>query len=213
MADPDPLTEQRLMLAARDARIAQLEAEVARLRPSPPPVATIDGPFMPPDLAQTAKLIDITVSAYPKLRPRAVDHERFIRSVRHCISFIGTCNRLPPGQTDSKYRERWADRCQQWVVQQGIAADVSPLIFCIAIIASGDVDFVDPDSVGNGGVLNYGLSDGVGRRPKNGWLLVLQNNKPREPLLPALVGDWHPAVRHQPMGNEKYLPPGRYESI
>jgi hypothetical protein len=95
------------------------------------------------------------------------------------MAFIGTINRTPPGTTDVKYAERWADRCRQWVVQQGVAADITALTFLIGILCAGDVDFVDPDSVGtSGGVLSYGLTDGTGRRPKNGWLIVLRDGQP-----------------------------------
>jgi hypothetical protein len=212
VTDMSDLAELQRVISEKDARIAALEAELQRLRPAPL-IAALDGPYVVPSPAETARLIDITLSAYPKLRSKACDHERLIRSVRHCISFIGTINRLPVGTTESKYRERWSDRCQQWIVQQGVSADVNPLTFCIAVICSGDVDFIDPNSVGNGGVMNYSLTDGVGRKPKNGWLLVLQNNKPREPLAPPMVnGDWRPTVRHLPQGNERYLP-GRVDSF
>jgi hypothetical protein len=210
--DMDPLAELQRTLTEKNALIATLEAELARLRPPPPPVPTIDGAFQVPSTAEVARLIDIVISKYPKLKPRGTDHERFLRSVRHCMAFIGTCNRLPPGQTDSKFRERWCDRCREWVTREGYAADVSPLTFCIAIIASGDVDFIDPDSIGNGGVLNFGLTDGVGRKPRNGWLLVLQNGKPREALAPPMHQDWKPMRRIMPEGNERFLP-GRIETI
>jgi hypothetical protein len=82
------LDEMTKALAERDARIAQLESEVARLRPVAP-LATLDGPFVVPDLAATAKLIDIVLTKYPVLKPKAVDHERFVRSVRTAMQFLG----------------------------------------------------------------------------------------------------------------------------
>jgi hypothetical protein len=74
----DPLTELQRIISEKDARILQLETEVARLRPPPPPTPTLDGVFMAPSLAETARLIDIALTAYPKLRPKACDHERLI---------------------------------------------------------------------------------------------------------------------------------------
>jgi hypothetical protein len=126
--------------------------------------------------------------------------------VRFCLCFIGTVNRTAPGTTDAKYRERWADRCREWVTRDGHTADVTVLTFLIAVISCGDIDYVDPNSVGNGGVLNFGLTDGTGRRPKNGWMIVLRDGRPREALAPAMVGDWRPARRIMPSGNERWLP-------
>jgi hypothetical protein len=205
--------ELQTALAERDREIVSLKAELARLRPAPPPLPTVDGPFQVPSPAEVAKLIDIAVSAYPRLRPKSCDHERLIRSVRFCLAFIGTVNRTPVGKVDDKYRERWADRCREWVTKEGVAADITALSFCIGILCAGDVDFIDPNSVGHGGVLNYGLTDGVGRRPRNGWLHVLSSSKPREALMPPMIDErWRPAVRRLPQANEKFLP-GRIETI
>jgi hypothetical protein len=113
----EPLTD----IQRANARIAELEAEIARLRPAAP-VATLEGPFVTPHAAQVAKLIDLTLTRFPVLRPKGTDHERFVRSVRTAMVFLGSCYRLPNGKLDDQYRERWRDRAEQWVTQQGLSA-------------------------------------------------------------------------------------------
>jgi hypothetical protein len=208
------LDEMQKALAERDSKIAALESELLRLRPALP-VATLDGPFVVPDLGQTPRLIDITLTRYPVLRQRAVDHERFVRSVRTALMFLGTCYRLPNGKLDDQYRERWCDRAGQWTNQQGISADITPATFYVACIAAGDIDYRAP---GLDGVATYfGLRDGgTGRRARNEWLRILEAGRVlREPLAPPRIyADWKPAVRlNVPSGNEKYLAPGRYETL
>jgi hypothetical protein len=66
--------EQQRALTERDARIAALEAELERLRPPPPPVPTLDGPFRPPNREQTARLIQIVSTQFPCLRPPKDDN-------------------------------------------------------------------------------------------------------------------------------------------
>jgi hypothetical protein len=207
--------EMTKALAERDARIAALESEILRLRPAAP-LATLEGAYVAPDLAATARLIDIVLTRYPVLRPKACDHERFIRSVRVATQFLGTCFRLPNGKLDDQYRERWRDRCTQWITAQGLSADISPATFYIAVIAAGDIDYHDPGLIGNGVATYFGLRDGgTGRRARNEWLKILEANRVlREPLAPPRVyADWKPAVRlNMPQSNARFLP-GPVETI
>jgi hypothetical protein len=206
------VVELQHIVNERDARIAALEAEVARLRPPPPPPPTIDGEFRVPSTPDVARLCDIALTRYPRLRPKAVDHEKFLRCVRTCMQFLGTVCRLPKGKLDDRYRERWRDRCEQWVNAEGLAADVSVGTFLISVVCCGDVDYRDPNSLGNGGTLCFGLADsGTGRRAKNLWLLTLQTGRVREPLPAPLYGDWRPGVRRLPSGNERFWVPGQYD--
>jgi hypothetical protein len=45
------------------------------------------------------------------------------------------------------------------------------------VIAAGDIEFHDPSLVGRGGIVGFGLTDGVGCAPRNEWLLILKSGR------------------------------------
>jgi hypothetical protein len=210
----DDIDNLRKLLAARDAEIAELRAENAKLRPIVLPAPSLDGPWQVPSFEQVGRLADVVVSRFPRLKPKGVDHSRFLSSTLTCMRYLGGIRRLPPGKTDDQYKERWRLRCEEYVRAQGISADVSFGVFFIAVVASGDITYYSPDELGRGGPLSFGLSDGVGRRARNSWLSILETGRLHAPLcLPTPeFKEWRPAQRRLPVrGNEAFWTPGRFD--
>jgi hypothetical protein len=172
-----------------------LRAEVERLRLPPLPPPTLGGPWRVPDRAQIERLTSIVLTGFPCLhwrKDRAMD-AGFYAAVEGGLLFLGTVNRLPEGQVDARYSERWCDPAQQWSTRNGLGLQFDPYSFHVAVVAAGDIDFYDPSLVGHGGCVCFGLRDGVGRAPRNQWLVVLETGRVREPVPPPrLYEDWLP---------------------
>jgi hypothetical protein len=205
----DDVAEMRAELRQREQRIEALEVELARHRPAPPPPATKDGPYRPPSRPQIERLTSIALARFPcLLRPKDREiNAKFYASVGLGMAYLGTVHRLPEGQVDKGYYERWCDRARDWIALNGLGAQIDPQSFHVAIGAAGDVDYLDPSLVGYGGSVCFGLTDGGGRAPRNAWLTVLETGRVREPVAPqrppqplspttvTLVRDWRAELR------------------
>jgi hypothetical protein len=165
------IEELEAALAERDARIAGLEAELARHRPPPPPAATRLGPYVAPSADQYRRLLAVVHAAFPQIeRVEFRDKlDDFIKAFR----FVATCHRT--GVIDTRYDKTW------WCDQAGTTL---PSLMA-AIIAAGDVMFCSLDRYpwDLGWDLLIGHRAGS-RAATNAWLVTLDGViRPAVPLV------------------------------
>jgi hypothetical protein len=193
---PHTLSELNHALDAANARIEALTAEVAALKPPAPPPPTLDGPYIAPDLKQTARLVDLVCAAYPNLKPSEEDREIFVAEVRRAFVWAGTVSRGEIGKVDTHHASSfWTALCSDSLRSHGLG-DARPHALYVALIGAGDVEYHSPAGWGFGGGKNWGLAVGLGaRKPTNSWLRVLESGKLRPPLEPPGFKGWRPQQR------------------
>jgi hypothetical protein len=185
-------------VAELEARLVQLETELASLRPAPkqepkPYIeegtrVTLHQPaFVQPDDFPTQSELDsllrIVLSAYPRLEPVAGNADKFKADFR--LSFLSLCHTRRRDEVDKqRTMSAWRDYAQDTLAGLNVHAKLGLGAFTAAVIASGDVPYTNPFHE-----LNHSMSAGLifgggtsGRAYAGAWKKVLEAGRVPPPV-------------------------------
>ncbi len=220
------ISEIESLVLQHGRQIAALEAEIAALKAnsrlgkfaqapaaapaSPPPQpegARIYHPITRATIAlpsegELEKMLDVVVAKYPKLRPysasdrfAAQDHANYLREFSSAFSYIAMRGRSTEVDT-TRGVTWWAAEASEWNRQRNMPIDIGVGPFLAAVVAAGDIDFIESDMFGN--VWSFALTPySAGRPAQESWRDVLrgQLRKPLPGKHKPLSADERPSVR------------------
>lgn len=184
-------------IAELEARLAQAEAELAALRPTPKPalkpyveegtrVIMEPPPYIQPEdfptKNQLASLLRNVFSAYPRLEPAAGVPKSYRESFEK--SFLALCHIRRSPEIKHRYMSDWRDYGQEILAGLGSWAKLDLGAFCCAVIAHGDIPYSHPNHPQNFS-MSAGLVIGGGTAGKaysGAWRKVFKSGRVNAPV-------------------------------
>lgn len=218
-------TELEAIVVQQGRRIAALETEIGVLkanagiarkateaRPAAQPVqpegASVRTVIEPakiamPTTSELRKLLDVVLAAYPKLRTWSPgdryanqDAAEFFRHFSSAFWFVAGKGRTD-GVDEKHSVAWWAGEASDWCALQNNRLSISSGSLWAAVIAAGDIGFVQGDNFGN--VWAFALAPFGGRPATEAWRNTLRGNLDSKLQLPGkykpLSSERSPTVR------------------
>jgi hypothetical protein len=179
------------------ARVNQLEAAVAALRPAPPAPAKLhegarifyppeQTEFVEPSVEQLHQLVALVSAKHPSLARRLDASAQTFDSIRQCMFALGVMKRTT--QVDySKSAAIWIGYVEKILAEHHrSAAHIHTAILTVAACCHNDIDigFQWPDNGFHDFIgLGFALSPYLGTPTTNGWRALLAGSAPLRSLV------------------------------